>query len=118
MSEPFDFPLPYGVTVEGDGANRTAIPVGDHPKIMSGKYIKLPAGPCRVAVSWSGSESVRASLLGVGYPVTLPAGGGFVSGTAAIGAKDGDKIMLENTVDRPLAKGARGTIEVYPVNLE
>lgn len=76
MSEPiFDIPLPYGVTVEGDGVNRTAIPVGDHPKIMSGGYVKLPAGPCRVTVSWSGSDSVRAVLPLIGYPVILPAGG-------------------------------------------
>lgn len=78
MSTPVDLNIvmPYGVTVEGDGANRTAIPVGNSDKILSGGYVKLPAGPCRVAVSWSGSESVRAVLPGVGYPVTLEAGGG------------------------------------------
>ena len=77
MSTPVDLniAMPYGVTVEGDGVNRTAIPIGNSDKILSGGYVKLPAGPCRVAVSWSGSESVRAVLPGVGYPVTLEAGG-------------------------------------------
>lgn len=78
MTTPVDIniAMPYGVTVEGDGVNRTAIPIGTSDKILSGGYISLPAGPCRVAVSWSGGESVRAVLPGVGYPVTLEAGGG------------------------------------------
>lgn len=35
-----------------------------------------------------------------------------------VGAKAGDRIYLENIVEKPLTKGARGTIEVYPLSFE
>lgn len=34
---------------------------------------------------------------------------------ATVGAKQGDRIYLESVSGQPLTKGARGTIEVYPV---
>lgn len=69
-----DFVMPYGVTVEGDGVTRTATPVTKSKNLRSG-WVSLMPGPCRVAVSWSGPETVRLVLAGVGYPVTIPAGG-------------------------------------------
>lgn len=114
MTTPVDIVMPYGVTMEGDGVNRTATPVTKSRYLRQNDLILL-SGPCRVAVSWSGPESVRLTLAGVGYPVTIPAGGGWRSAMATIGAKGGDRIYLENVTGRPLTKGARGTIEVYPL---
>lgn len=75
MSTVVDIPLPYGVTVEGDGVARQVNPVTES-KYASRHLVELLPGPCRVAVSWSGPESVRLTLAGVGYPATIPAGGG------------------------------------------
>lgn len=71
-----DFVMPYGVTVEGDGVTRIATPVTKSKNLRSG-WVSLMPGPCRVAVSWSGPETVRLVLAGVGYPATIPAGGGI-----------------------------------------
>lgn len=117
MSEPFDFPFPYGVTVEGDGAERIAKPVSKSSKLDHRGYLILPSGPCRIAASWDGPESVRITVAGVGYPITIPAGGGSRSAMATFGAK-GERLYLENVAAEPLRRLGRGTIEVYPVNLE
>lgn len=106
--------LPYGVTVVGDGTSRIA-KVATPSKQASNERLSLPGGPVRVSASWSGSEAVRLTLAGVGYPVTIPAGGGFRSGTAVVGSKSGDYVYLESTNNAPLSAGARGTIEVYPL---
>ena len=37
---------------------------------------------------------------------------------AAIGATKGETIYLQNVSSTTLAKGGRGTIEVYPLNFE
>lgn len=66
--------LPYGVTVEGTG-NRNAEIVTESKFRNSNVALTLPDGPCRVATSWDGSESVRLVHSGHGYPVVLPAGG-------------------------------------------
>ena len=69
--------MPYGVTVEGDGKSRLAVPVTSSSRASSSTgRVSLPAGPCRIAASWNGPESVRLGLAGVGYPLTIPAGGG------------------------------------------
>lgn len=69
--------LPYGVTVVGDGTSRMA-KVATPSKQASNERLSLPGGPVRVSASWSGSEAVRLTLAGVGYPVNIPAGGGGV----------------------------------------
>ena len=50
--------MPYGVTVRSKG---TVIPslVGTHPKQNNNVSLRLPAGPCRVAASWEGTEEMR-----------------------------------------------------------
>lgn len=117
MSTPVDLniAMPYGVTVEGDGVGRKATSVTKSKNLLNQNDLALFSGPCRVAVSWSGPESVRLTLAGVGYPATIPAGGGWRSAMATIGAKAGDRIYLEGIDGQPLTKGARGTIEVYPL---
>ena len=116
MSTPVDLNIvmPYGVTVEGDGSRNARI-VTESTQSNSDFALKLPDGPCRVAASWDGPESVRLVHTGHGYPVTIPAGGGYRSGMAAIGATKGETIYLQNSSSSPLAKGGRGTIEVYPM---
>ena len=115
MSTPIvDIPLPYGVTVEGAGSRNARI-VTNSAQTSSDIALKLPDGPCRVAASWDGPESVRLVHSGHGYPVVIPAGGGYRSGMAAIGATKGETIYLQNASSSPLAAGGRGTIEVYPV---
>lgn len=66
--------LPYGVTVVGDGTSWMA-KVATPAKQATNERLSLPGGPVRVSASWSGSEAVRLTLAGVGYPVTIPAGG-------------------------------------------
>lgn len=105
--------LPYGVTVVGNGTSRTA-KVATPAKQATKERLSLPGGPVRVSASWSGPETVRLALAGVGYPVSIPAGG-FRSGTAVVGSKSGDYVYLESTNNAPLSAGARGTIEVYPL---
>ena len=80
MSTPVDLniAMPYGVTVEGDGQSRKAVPVTKSSKVDSGNRLRLTSGPCRIAASWSGPEEVRVTIFGVGYPLTIPAGGGIV----------------------------------------
>lgn len=71
--------LPYGVTVEGkEQRNAEIITESDYKN--SNLALKLPDGPCRVAASWDGPESVRLVHSGHGYPVVIPAGGGIVLG--------------------------------------
>lgn len=106
--------LPYGVTVEGTG-NRNAEIVTESNFRNSNVALTLPDGPCRVAASWDGSEAVRLVHSGHGYPVVLPAGGGYRSGTATVGATAGETIFLQNVSSSPLRTGGRGTIEVYPL---
>lgn len=67
--------MPYGVTVVGDGTSRMA-KVATPAKQATNERLSLPGGPVRVSASWSGSEAVRLTLAGVGYPVNIPAGGG------------------------------------------
>lgn len=67
--------MPYGVTVVGDGTSQQA-KVATPAKQATNDRLSLPGGPVRVSASWSGSEAVRLTLAGVGYPVTIPAGGG------------------------------------------
>lgn len=69
------FVMPYGVTVEGTG-DRNAQIVTESAQANSSFSLKLPHGPCRVAASWDGPESVRLVHTGHGYPVVIPAGGG------------------------------------------
>lgn len=71
--------MPYGVTVEGTG-NRNAEIVTESNFRNSNVALTLPDGPCRVAASWDGSESVRLVHSGHGYPVVLPAGGDIAPG--------------------------------------
>lgn len=66
--------MPYGVTVSGDGTNRTAKFVTSAKQAKENR-LELPGGPVRVSASWSGAEAVRLTLAGVGYPVNIPAGG-------------------------------------------
>ena len=68
------FVMPYGVTVEGTG-DRNAQIVTESAQANSSFSLKLPDGPCRVAASWDGPESVRLVHTGHGYPVVIPAGG-------------------------------------------
>ena len=42
-------------------------------------------------------------------------GGGYRSGMATIGATKGETLYLQNSSSTALAKGGRGTIEVYPM---
>lgn len=76
MSTPVDLniAMPYGVTVEGAGSRNARI-VTESAQSNSDFALKLPDGPCRVAASWDGPESVRLVHTGHGYPVTIPAGG-------------------------------------------
>ena len=106
--------MPYGVTVEGTG-NRNAEIVTESKFRNSDVALTLPDGPCRVAASWDGPESVRLVHSGHGYPVVLQAGEGNRSGTAALGATAGETIFLQNVSSSPLRAGGRGTIEVYPL---
>lgn len=106
--------LPYGVTVEGKG-NRNAEIVTESDFKNSNVALKLPDGPCRVAASWDGPEAVRLVHSGHGYPVVIPAGGGYRSGMATLGATAGETVFLQNVSSSPLARGGRGTIEVYPL---
>lgn len=69
------FVMPYGVTVEASGEERSARAVTDSPHVEKGVRVVLPDGPCRVAASWDGPESVRLVHAGHGYPVVIPAGG-------------------------------------------
>ena len=81
MSTPIvDIPMPYGVTVRSKGA---AIPslVGTHPKQNNNVSLKLPAGPCRIAASWEGTEEMRLVVQNQGEATsrtvaTIPGGGG------------------------------------------
>lgn len=107
-----DFVMPYGVTVEGSGGRNATI-VTNSSQAYSSFALNLPDGPCRVAASWNGAESVRLVHTGHGYPVVIPAGGGYRSGMATIGATKGETIYLQNASSSPLTKGGRGTIEVY-----
>lgn len=66
--------MPYGVNVVGDGTSQRA-KVATPAKQATNELLSLPGGPVRVSASWSGSEAVRLTLSGVGYPVTIPAGG-------------------------------------------
>ena len=66
--------LPYGVTVEGKGQRNAEI-ITESDYKNSNVALKLPDGPCRVAASWDGPESVRLVHSGHGYPVVIPAGG-------------------------------------------
>ena len=120
MSTPVDLniAMPYGVTVEGDGQSRKAVPVTKSSKVDSGNRLRLTSGPCRIAASWSGPEEVRVTIFGVGYPLTIPAGGGYRSAMVSVGAKYGDAIYLENAANAPLPKGTRGTLEVFPLSFE
>lgn len=70
------FVMPYGVTVEASGEERSARAVTDSSHVKNGIRVVLPDGPCRVAASWDGPESVRLVHAGHGYPVVIPAGGG------------------------------------------
>lgn len=110
--------MPYGVTVEGDGVSRRAIFATRSKHSTGDNSLRLPAGPCRIAASWNGPESVRVTVLGVGYPIVINAGGGYRSAMAVVGAKGGEPILLENEANAPLTKGRRGSIEVYPLNFE
>lgn len=81
MSTPVDLNIvmPYGVTVEGAGSRNARI-VTESTQASSDIALKLPDGPCRVAASWDGPESVRLVHTGHGYPVKIPAGGGIALG--------------------------------------
>ena len=74
-----DFVMPYGVTVEGSGGRNATI-VTNSSQAYSSFALNLPDGPCRVAASWNGAESVRLVHTGHGYPVVIPAGGGIAPG--------------------------------------
>lgn len=115
MTTALDFPVPYGVTVEGDGVNRIAQVIVGNRHVAQNSFVRLPDGPCRVAASWDGPQSVRLVHAGHGYPVIIPSGGGYRSGMATIGATAGEALYLENTTNAPLGKRGRGTIEVYPI---
>ena len=106
--------MPYGVTVSGGGSSGKAVFVTSSPQ-ASNDSLSSPGGPVRVSASWSGPEAVRLTLGGVGYPVQIPAGGGFRSGTAVVGSKSGDTLYLESVDGSPLYAKGRGTIEVYPL---
>lgn len=81
MSTPVDLNIvmPYGVTVDGAGSRNARI-VTNSTQASSDIALKLPDGPCRVAASWDGPESVRLTHQGHGYPVVIPAGGGIAPG--------------------------------------
>lgn len=80
--------MPYGVTVSGDGTNRTAKFVTSAKQAKENR-LELPGGPVRVSASWSGAEAVRLTLAGVGYPVNIPAGGDSGLGRRSLGRKAG-----------------------------
>lgn len=72
--------MPYGVTVQGDGSNYPAI-VGEHSKKVTASSIEIPAGPCRVAASWEGTDKIALQVVSGGKARTLAqlpekAGGG------------------------------------------
>lgn len=77
-----DIPMPYGVTVLGDGTNIPK-PAARHPKQNGVAGLSLQPGPCRVSVSWEGPEKISVILQnGPNYRTfdTIPekAGGGLV----------------------------------------
>ena len=84
MSTPIvDIPMPYGVTVLGDGTN-VPKPAARHPKQNGTAGLSLQPGPCRVSVSWEGPEEIKVILQnGPNYRTfdTIPekAGGGVSS---------------------------------------
>ena len=110
-----DSVIPYRVVVKGDGTWYPKI-VGTHPMQVNNSGIRLPAGPCRVAISWDGKNLVDLVLDSGGTthrPVSLAAKSevGPRSTMVTIGAHAGDWIQL-NTKS---AAGETGTIEVYPI---
>lgn len=113
--------MPYGVTVEGEGASKDARIFGSHPMQDSSSYLNLPAGPVRVAVSWEGPEEMRAYVYNRAQRqgrvvATIPArsGGGARSAIVPVGAVDGDMVKLYSISATPAA-GTRGTIEIFPL---
>ena len=78
--------MPYGVTLEGDGARDAKI-VGSHPQAAGDVYLNIPSGPCRIGFSWEGPEEMRCYVTNRGpgmirFVGSLPAksGGGAFSG--------------------------------------
>lgn len=110
--------MPYGVTVEGDGDVKPRI-VTRSPKASESDNLALPNGPCRVAASWEGSETVHLCVYVPGRGSfrkgTIPAGGGR-SIIVPLGATRNEWVFLQGATALPV--GTRGTIEVYPLNFE
>ena len=107
MSTPVDLNIvmPYGVTVEGDGQSRKAMPVTKSSKVDSGNRLRLTSGPCRIAASWSGPEEVRVTIFGVGYPLTIPAGGGVSFCDGVSRRESGRRDLLGECCRRSASEG-------------
>lgn len=107
--------MPYGVTVEGDGDVKPRI-VTRIPKASENDNLALPNGPCRVAASWEGPETVHLYVYAPGRGTfkkgTIPAGG-VRSIMVTIGATAGEWVFLQGATALPV--GTRGTLEVYPI---
>ncbi len=119
MTTPVKIVMPYGVTVQGLGASQAQI-VGSHPKKYNDYDLTLTPGPCQVAASWAGPESVKIvnynqNSRKVTNVATIPekAGGGSRRIMVTVGALAGDRISL--TGSAALTAGATGTLEVYPM---
>lgn len=92
--------MPYGVTVEGKGDRNAEIVTESNFK-NSNISLNLPDGPCRVAASWNGRESVRLVHSGHGYPVVIPAGGGIVPGQPHSALQQGKHSFYRTFLPRP-----------------
>ena len=79
MTKEIDFVMPYGVTMRGKGDMVPEI-VGEHEKKVNVVAIALPAGPCRIAASWDGPQSVTIRVYSGGrfrsVIAEIPSGGG------------------------------------------
>ena len=111
--------MPYGVTLEGDGARDAKI-VGSHPQAAGDVYLNIPSGPCRIGFSWEGPEEMRCYVANRGpgmlrFVGSLPAksGGGVRSRVVTVGAVEGDMVKLYSPTGT--TAGARGTLEVFPL---
>lgn len=111
--------MPYGVVVEGDGESKNGnlITESEYAPVRN---LRLPAGPSNVHFSWDGPDEVHLMMyvpgVGVKTKGIIPSGGGVRSLMVPIGSDGKDSVYLEGT--KPLSKGARGTLSVYPLVFE
>ena len=110
------FVMPYGVTMQGKGDSVPEI-VGEHKKKVNLVAIALPAGPCRIAASWDGPQTVAIRVYSGGrfrsMIAEIPSGGGVRSIMVSYGAVQGDWVQMHTSATA--TQDQRGTLEVYPL---